>query len=78
MNDKQLKSFLFKLGAIQTALTIIVGAVIWVFSIGKASADIVKKSELAPMQADIAQLRTDVAYIRGRLETNQKGVILPP
>ena len=68
MTDKQLKSFVFKAGLVQTILTALMGAAMWLYSQGKANADIVHQSDLDPMKNDIKIIREDVAYIRGRLE----------
>lgn len=77
MTDKQLKSILVKAGVVHATLTVVFAVCCWIFSAGKASADIVQKSDLDPMKADIAHLREDVSYIRGRIDNSPKGVIVP-
>jgi hypothetical protein len=66
--DKQLKSLLVKLGALQTIMTIVVGIVVWSFGVGRASADIVRQSDLISIDKKIDRLQEDVAYMRGRMD----------
>lgn len=68
MTDNQLKKLVFKAGIVQTILTALIGAAMWLYSQGRANADIVHQNELAPMKEDIRVIREDVAYVRGRLE----------
>lgn len=68
MNERQLKSLIFKAGIVQTILTALLGAAMWLYSQGRANADIVHQADLATMRADIKTIREDVAYIRGYIE----------
>lgn len=72
MTDKQLKSFILRAGLIQTLVTLLVGALMWAYSVGQAQAQYLKKIDLViidakveHIQQDVATTKEDVAYIKG-------------
>jgi len=69
MTDKQLKSFILRAGLIQTLVTLLVGALMWAYSVGQAQAQYLKKTDLVVIDGKIERIQQDVAYIRGMLET---------
>lgn len=68
MTDKQLKGFILRAGLIQTVVTLLVGAVMWAYSVGQAQAEYLKKTDLVVIDAKVERIQEDVAYIKGLLD----------
>lgn len=75
MNDKQIKQYIFIAGVVQSVITAIIGVVAFVYTQGKASADVVHKPDLVMLETkvdnlkqDLGKVKEDTAYIRGYLD----------